>query len=72
MENKKFNVVVIGAGNTVYIIFYSFLNLLMKSILGVIGLSTASSFLEDENLFKVHLVANHFPGDSSIEYTSPS
>lgn len=36
---------------------------------GVIGLQTAISLLEAG--YKVTIVAKHFPGDLSIEYTSP-
>ncbi|ORY15113.1 FAD dependent oxidoreductase [Clohesyomyces aquaticus] len=36
---------------------------------GVVGLQTAVSLLEDGH--KVTIVTEHFPGDESIEYTSP-
>jgi hypothetical protein len=36
---------------------------------GVIGLQIAISLLEEG--YKVTIVAKHFPGDKSIEYTSP-
>ncbi|RGB27373.1 hypothetical protein C1646_769193 [Rhizophagus diaphanus] len=38
---------------------------------GVSGLSTATLLLQQEKEIKVHLVAKHFPGDLSGEYTSP-
>ncbi|RIA90822.1 hypothetical protein C1645_769041 [Glomus cerebriforme] len=38
---------------------------------GVSGLSTATLLLQQEKGIKVHIVAKHFPGDLSGEYTSP-
>uniref|UniRef100_A0A1D1XJ57 D-amino-acid oxidase n=1 Tax=Anthurium amnicola TaxID=1678845 RepID=A0A1D1XJ57_9ARAE len=38
---------------------------------GVSGLSTATLLLQQEKGFKVHLIAKHFPGNLSGEYTSP-
>ncbi|CAG8622916.1 15604_t:CDS:10 [Funneliformis mosseae] len=38
---------------------------------GIAGLSTANLLLQQEKGFKVHIVAKHFPGDLSGEYTSP-
>ncbi|CAG8440213.1 1524_t:CDS:10 [Acaulospora morrowiae] len=38
---------------------------------GVSGLSTATLLLQQEKKYKVHLIAKHFPGDQSYEYTSP-
>lgn len=36
---------------------------------GVIGLQTAIFLLEEG--YKVTIIAEHFPGDTSLEYTSP-
>ncbi|PKB93750.1 hypothetical protein RhiirA5_507855 [Rhizophagus irregularis] len=38
---------------------------------GVSGLTTATLLLQQEKAIKVHIVAKHFPGDLSGEYTSP-
>ncbi|GBB86078.1 hypothetical protein RclHR1_12520007 [Rhizophagus clarus] len=38
---------------------------------GVSGLSTATLLLQKEKGIEVHLIAKHFPGDLSGEYTSP-
>src|SRR6266498_1757282 len=38
---------------------------------GVSGLTTATLLLQQEKGIKVHIVAKHFPGDLSGEYTSP-
>lgn len=38
---------------------------------GVTGLQTALSLLTSRAAYKVTLVATHFPGDNSINYTSP-
>jgi hypothetical protein len=38
---------------------------------GVSGLTTAILLLKQEKVIKVHIVANHFPGDLLGEYTSP-
>ncbi|CAI2182507.1 8161_t:CDS:10, partial [Funneliformis geosporum] len=38
---------------------------------GIAGLSTATLLLQQEKGFEVHIVAKHFPGDLSGEYTSP-
>lgn len=37
---------------------------------GVVGLTTATLLLNQEKGIKAHLVAKHFPGDISGEYTS--
>ena len=38
---------------------------------GVIGLTTALQLKEQDPACKITVVAKHFPGDQSIEYTSP-
>ena len=43
----------------------------MHSYAGVSGLTTATLLLQQEKASKVHIIANHFPGDLSVEYTSP-
>ena len=44
---------------------------LCKTYAGVSGLTTATLLLQQEKAINVHIVAKHFPGDLSGEYTSP-
>ena len=48
-----------------------FASYLYKTYAGVSGLTTATLLLQQEKAIKVHIVAKHFPGDLSGEYTSP-
>lgn len=71
---SKKRVVVIGAGETeikILVWLYYYINGLLTGYAGVSGLSTAILILQQESEFNVHLVAKHFPGDLSGEYTSP-
>ena len=76
MLNKR--IVVLGAGrksiwNAIISgeIFRKLLTKIHKTYAGVSGLTTATLLLQQEKAIKVHIVAKHFPGDLSGEYTSP-
>ena len=66
MSNAKKHVVVVGLYIALYLV--KFLLIIFCSA-GVTGLQTAISLLEAG--YEVTIKAKHFPGDQSIEYTSP-
>ena len=72
MLNKR--IVVLGAGKKCNNLWWNFEQSINKNLYkhaGVSGLTTATLLLQQEKAIKVHIVAKHFPGDLSDEYTSP-